>query len=688
MIEKLASIVSALIAPGTEENPGLVFCPADDNIPRALNSGFLVTLAGPGHPKFQTAERFIESLSASSEWGETARFYREGRKLIHQEIEARSLKDARFAERLKSLAEWVLDRQNMAHTRNAAEKFWSVFFPEACGILGNEEQSVRALRLKRKVTVTELNPAPIADPAGEILFTSNVLLTGSDPPKSLENLPWSDKLKDKLARAIQEPQLYWYDHPIEVGVGQEQNEILYGLRNLDAAFEFEKNRGNIPPRTRPVCVLSVSVTHRGLQGLAKSYLETELGRSGELNNLNIYAFTEFDTKRIISEILAPAASRYLNRKDAPERLAVLGVDGEYGRHYSFLKAIAAFWNVFVDIRIKATFKIDLDQVFPQRELVAETGASAFEHLRTPLWGACGLDSNGEPLELGLIAGALVNEKDIVHSVFTPDVRFPEANFSWDEFFFFSRLPQALSTEAEMMERYGRGGSDGRTSCSQRIHVTGGTNGILVDSLRRHRPFTPSFIGRAEDQAYILSVRMNPGAKLAYVHKDGLIMRHDKETCAGQAMESAWVGKLVGDYVRILHFSAYAAALTDDVAGLKDIIDPFTGCFVSFIPATVVHLRFAFKAASLFGKGDDVRAGQFIRNGAVRIGKALDFVRGQKSQLRLAYERERLDWDLFYDTLSAVEGAIRNKDDFALKLQARARVVIARCAIKPERRRQC
>ncbi len=688
MIEKLDSIVSALITPGTEENPGFVFNPADDNIPRALNAAFLVTLAGRGHPGFQEAGRFIEGLSASSEWGETAGFYRQGRNLICEEIEARGLKDARFAERLEELAGWVLDRQNMADTKSAAEKFWSVFFPEANGILGNEDERIRALRLKRKVIITQLNPAPVANPAGEMLFTGNALITVPGPKKSLGDLRLTSDVKDMLFKAIQEPQLYWYDHPIEVGVGQEQNEILYGLRNLDAAFEFEKNRGNLPPRTRPVCVLSVSVTHRGLQGLAKSYLETELGRSEELRNLNVYAFTEFDTKRIISEIMAPAASRYLNRKDAPERLAVLGVDGEYGRHYSFLKAIAAFWNVFIDTRIKATFKIDLDQVFPQRELVAETGASAFEHLRTPLWGACGLDSNGEPLELGLIAGALVNEKDIFHSVFTPDVRFPEPDFSGDEFFFFSRLPQALSTEAEMMVRYGRGGPDGRTSCSQRIHVTGGTNGILVDSLRRHRPFTPSFIGRAEDQAYILSVRMNQGAKLAYVHKDGLIMRHDKETCAGEAMESAWVGKLVGDYVRILHLSAYAAALTDDVAGLKDIIDPFTGCFVSFIPTTVVYLRFAFKAASLFGRGDDVRSSQFIRNGAVRIGKALDFVRGQKSQLRRAYERERSDWDLFYDTLSAVEGAIRRKDDFALKLQALAHIIIDDCAIKPERRRRC
>ena len=104
----------------------------------------------------------------------------------------------------------------------------------------------------------------------------------------------------------------------------------------------------------------------------------------------------------------------------------------------------------------------------------------------------------------MIAGALVNEADLHRSLFTPDVQFPARPPSPEEHFFFSTLPQALSTEAEMMARYDGSGLDGRRKCIERIHVTGGTNGILIDSWRRHRPFTPTFIGRAEDQAYILS----------------------------------------------------------------------------------------------------------------------------------------------------------------------------------------
>ena len=110
---------------------------------------------------------------------------------------------------------------------------------------------------------------------------------------------------------------------------------------------------------------------------------------------------------------------------------------------------------------------------------------------------------------------------------------------------------SLGFQAEMMCRYTTRRFDGVKTCIQRVHVTGGTNGILIDSLRRFRPFTPSFIGRAEDQAYLLSAINKVDTSLAYVHKDGLVMRHDKEAFAREAIESAEIGRIVGDYVRML-----------------------------------------------------------------------------------------------------------------------------------------
>jgi hypothetical protein len=232
----------------------------------------------------------------------------------------------------------------------------------------------------------------------------------------------------------------------------------------------------------------------------------------------------------------------------------------------------------------------------------------------------------------------------------------------------------------MMTRYGPEAPDGKGTCIRRFHVTGGTNGITLESLRRYRPFTPSFIGRAEDQAYILSTLTRPGTRLAYLHQAGLIMRHDKKGFAQEAMESASVSKLIGDYVRIILFSAYAGVLTDDVSRLKETIEPFTGCFVSTIPTTVVYLRFGFKAASFFETGQDGQGIEFIKNGAERIGEALNFVKGKNSLLKQCYEKEYPGWNLYYDILSAVEDALKKGDKFALRLRKRAKSIVDDCTI--------
>ncbi|MBE9546032.1 MAG: hypothetical protein IMF10_00885 [Proteobacteria bacterium] len=690
MIKQFESVISALMQPEEEKNTFSIFDPAcqfdedrteNAGIAQALNAAFLITLAGDMHPAFERAKRFLNSMINSSEWADAARFYINGINLVHWEINSMCRHDPDFANRLKTLARWASDKETLNNAEKTTEKIWAVFFPEANGIRENKQEHLKALREKRTVTIDKLNNTPITDPAGQILFTSNALLTIPPASKSPYELHLSDHLKERLLDTAREPQLYWYDHPVQIGVEPEKNEILYGLRGLDATIEFERDRGNMSRNAKITCVLSASVTHHGLHDIAKNYIEEEFAHSGSLKDIDVYVFTEADTQQILNEILVPAAAHYLQCKGARELLSMFGVDGEYGRHYNFLKAIAPFWNILIQPEIRATFKIDLDQVFPQKELVEQGGASAFEHFKTPLWGAHGLDSDGRPVELGMIAGALVNERDIGKSLFTPDVTFPDRPLLPDEHIFFSTLPQALSTEAEMMTRYTTDKLNGKRRCIQRIHVTGGTNGILIDSLRRHRPFTPSFIGRAEDQAYILSVLPDPGTRLAYVHKDGLIMRHDKEAFAQEAIQSAYVAKLVGDYVRILYFSAYARALTGDVARLKDAIDPFTGCFISRIPASVVYLRFGLKAASFFTEDKEEQGLEFVKMGAKRIMAALGFAGGENSALKQCYEKERLGWNLYYDTLSAMEDALKNGDGFALELRKKAKSIIKQCSIR-------
>jgi hypothetical protein len=673
-----------------------------------LNAAFLILLAGEPHADYESAKAYLEKLATTSEWGDWAKFYLDAVSLINTELEQCCQKNPELKTKFEQVAATL--SQNPTDEIAIAQTIWSVLFPEGVGILGQEENRIAQLREKRTVKITQLNPNPIQNPAKQVLFTSNVLLT--TPLKTADLSAFDQDFQSELAEASQEPQRYWYDHPIPIGVAAEHNEIIYGLKHLNQAVEFEREQ-NSELTEKVNCVLSLSVTHEGLQTLGKEYLKQVIAANQPLEHLNVFAFTEADTNALIQEVLRPIVEHCCADDAAKtDLLSVFGVDGRYGRHYSFLKAIAAFWNVLIDPDIKATFKIDLDQVFPQAELMEQTGASAFEHLQTPLWGAIGEDAIGNPIELGMIAGALVNQKDIHQGIFTPDVKFPSGELQPDEYVFFSKLPQALSTEAEMMTRYQLGNvPDGNNTCLQRIHVTGGTNGILVDSLRRFQTFTPSFIARAEDQAYLLSsltnidpfnppsVPLGKGQtreinlnfkdsleaptqinRLGYVHQSGLIMRHDKEGFAQEAIAMAKVSKQIGDYLRILMFSAYARTISQNLDHVKTVTDPFTGCFISHLPKTVTLLRFALKVATLFNQGNSQAAIEFIRTGVPQLKEALHFTQGEASGLQEVYERELQGWQLFYQALNEVEKALQAKEAWALAVQKAAQKIVSECFV--------
>lgn len=653
-------------------------------IARNLSAGFLIVLSGNSHPSYDEARAYMNKLESDDLWSDAVRFFKQGISLILDEVSNLCNHDKEALEKLTSLSAWFSSPEVMDNSLSA-DKVREFFSPESAGLLDNVEEKTASLREKRLIKITELNSSPIQDPAEEVLFTSNILITVPPPSKTIDNLGLSKLLKKELDKIVREDQVFWYDHPVPMGITPVQNEVLYGLAGLDRAVEFEQERGAIKKDSKVACVLSVSVTHKGLQNVVKRYLEEELRKEQNIRNLDVYVFTEADTNKLVRDILIPLA-KYTGSTDKARMLYdVFGVDGEYGRHYSFLKAIAAFWQVFINPVIKGTFKIDLDQVFPQKELVEQGGASAFDHLRTPLWGAEGTDSSGNSVELGMIAGALVNEKDFDKGIFTPDVTVPANDSRADELFFFSTLPQALSTEAEMMTRYNSDDLDGKKHCIQRIHVTGGTNGILIESLRKHRPFTPTFIGRAEDQAYILSVLFDGSkGKLRYVHKDGLIMRHDKEAFAVEAIKMAAAGKLIGDYVRILMFSYYAKALPWKLEDIKNEIDPFTGCFVSRIPVTIVYLRFALKLASMFsdssGQNEEMTM-EFFKVGTRRLDKTIQTLIVEPNPLIEQFKKEKQAWNLFYDILDRAEEKIETGNAIAAELKNKAASLIENCKIR-------
>ncbi len=595
--------------------------------------------------------RRLTGEGADGEEGEPGSFLARGAELILQELRDLLREEPMVTAQLRELLERE-GRSRLSWNEETRRRLWRLFFPEGAELEKDPSAAVEELRRRRMVRLTELNPEPLSNPAEELLFTSNVLLTVPESGEVARALDLPEELKDRIEAVMDEPQVYFYDHPIHIGVELEANEAYYGLKGLNETLRFEKRRGNLAADARATVILSLSVTHHGLHGVAREYLAAEFAKADPFEHLEVYLFTEVECRQLV-ELLRP----YLSGPAAEEAIsAVFGVDGEYGRHYTFLKAIAAFWHLFVDSRVRGTFKIDLDQLFPQEELLSETGESALDHFRTPLWGARGVDCQGKAVELGMIAGALVNEKDIKKGLFTPDVPIPEEIPSGEAVVFFNKLPMALSTRAEMMSRYDGSSEpdlDGSTHCLHRVHVTGGTNGILVDSMRRHRPFTPTFVGRAEDQAYLLSVLHDGPPSLRYVHKPGLIMRHDKEAFAGASIAAAEHGRFVGDLARTLLFTKYAEALPWGFESIKREIDPFTGCFVTRRRYSVVFLRLVIKAATLVTAGEEEEARRLLEIAQRKLTSLLPG--GSDSfDVAAAYRREKEAWNLFYDALDRRE----------------------------------
>ncbi len=637
----------------------------------SLICAFNRILSGTSHPQYEHARQYLRNPGVSGPLQNLAQFLRKGLAEIRREIEKTLKHDVAFANRLSETYRQLVKSENELNTTQSIELFWQVFFPEGTGILQNKSLAEDRLRRKRTVRITAKSQQTIRNPAAEILFTSNVLLTVPLKSWDIDRLPISEHIKQVLKENKDQPQQYWYDHPVPLGIAAQKNEVLYGLRGLNEMMDFEKKRKTVAPQQKLTVVLSCSVTHPFLGTIAKEYLQDTIRQAGGFEHLRVFLFTEKDVRQLVQTVLLPAA-RFgkTDERDSLQWQAV-GVDGPYGKHYSFLKAIAAFWQVVIDPEIKATFKIDLDQVFDETHLLAETGLTALQHFKSDLWGADGLDDARNSLHLGMIAGALVNAADIRKSLFTPDVLYPGEPQHADEFVFFSRLPQALSTQAEMMCKYGSPELDGSTSCLQRVHVTGGTNGILIKALRRFRPFTPSFIGRAEDQAYLLSTMTSNQQPLAYLHKAGLIMRHDKELFAREAINAAEIGKLIGDYERILYFSTYARALDNDYRKIKDRVDPFTGCFISSIPKTIVLLRFTFKLLDFLQRDQLQEAKEFMDIGIPRLTRAMDFCEGENSLLQNQYETERAEWNAYYGALEWLEKGSVERDTLAIRLKRQA-----------------
>ncbi len=498
---------------------------------------------------------------------------------------------------------------------------WSIFCPTAEAADKDPKAMADTLKERRRLFAISPSVCGLTDPANELLLTTNALVS---PPLDPQSSFIPDDLRHEVWRISDMPQSFWYDHPVPLDASPEENEILYGIKQLDEALKLECDMGHLHSGAKIDLAISVSVTHEGMEQIAINYVRNLICTHLKLKHLRVFLFDEIRCQKMI-ETLCPGDET---------ASSVFGVNGAYGRHYSFLKTLLLVWQQTVNPSVSFTFKIDLDQVFDQMALLSYTGQTALQHLMNPAWGGSARDYAGREVDLGMLAGGLVNERDAKAGLFVPDIQRPDSLQTRKAFssnrLFCPQWPQAISTEAEIMQTEGG---------FQRIHVTGGTTGITAQALQRWRPFTPSFINRAEDQAYTLSA-IEDKLYLSHLHANGLIMRHDKNAFAGKSIAHAAPGKAIGNIERLMFFSRYAALQPLGFEEVRNHFWPFTSCFMHPQAKTLAALIFLIDGSSA--------GGRFVDEGAPRLMKCLDFC---ETDMESRLGCERRGWHNIYEALS-------------------------------------
>ena len=105
--------------------------------------------------------------------------------------------------------------------------------------------------------------------------------------------------------------------------------------------------------------------------------------------------------------------------------------------------------------------------------------------------------------------------------------------------------------------------------------------------------------------------------------------------------------------------------------IKQEIDPFTGCFVSRLPITIVLLRYALKTVELISSGEVEEGLRLFTEGAARLPGAIGSFLRSGDFLREVYREEREAWDLYYDALDGIEAGLSAGDPLARELAERA-----------------
>ena len=205
----------------------------------------MISLSGDGHSKCTAAVEYLDVIENDPLWTNLVTFYKEGLSLLLKEFQDFCSNNNNGVERVEVFVAKLAQQENhLSFPQSIQEDIWKLLHPEATDILDNKERQADNLRSKRKIEITNLNSKPIKNVSQEVVFTSNALITIPPAGKKFKDLGIKPGLWNALEEVVQEDQAFWYDHPVQIGVGPDKNEILYGLHHLSESLLYEKKSKN------------------------------------------------------------------------------------------------------------------------------------------------------------------------------------------------------------------------------------------------------------------------------------------------------------------------------------------------------------------------------------------------------------------------------------------------------------
>ncbi len=484
--------------------------------------------------------------------------------------------------------------------------------------------------------LADIRPNPEPFRPSEIALQLNALYTvPEESAAQAAHLP--EQFKQLVGEVRRDPgeKVADYDHPVPLYEIDSRHELVSCLQELEGDIAFEKEKGVIPEDHRVPVLLSVSVTHAGLDAPAGSWIEWLLSEK-HYHHLEVIVLTEERVRAVKEALLSPDPDTGSSLEDDP--LDVYSVFGKYGRHFNALKYSQLVLEKTHNI--KAGFKLDTDEGIRSRDLFDTTGSTWFQTLCHTYWGGEAEDSEGRAVELAVNEGEYMNSTDIdklgyAKAMRAPDVAIPNSwtgpNMFFQKSFAHGRMTALYNTIGSLDE-----------GISHPV-VKGGGYGISNHGLRKALPFTFSWVGRAEDQQFYFSGI--PHGIRAVFHPN-LRIAHYKSSVSGAEKKTA-ATRFVGDMYRLIIFQRLAGILD-----VKYHIDPMPGVFAGELARAQAAFAALLKACEFAINGNEPAARYIVEEGMAELLDLEDRI--DRGEVDAEFRRERASWGLFVKHVDAAE----------------------------------